>query len=560
MLSNMRSLIAPFIAAPPAGARIRTRLRVDSTDARVLRLLGDHLGGLASVDVAVRCQLGHHDDQRASRKRALTACSSSRWAGAITRTANDQWQRGYQNLLDTQVGLRRAVTAIRARLGVPVGAVQGRGRSRVRGYASQAERFEKRRRLQRLEARLGEVEARIAAGRVSVCRGGRQLAKLRHALDRDDVKLTETQWRERWQAERLFVTADGEADARWGNQTIRVHPDEGWLELRLPTPLAYLSNTPGRAATYRLSCKVAFFYRQAEWAAQASSGAVRYDLSFDPTNRRWYLAASWQQPKCTPPTLEVLRQQPSFVLDLNADHLAGWVLDPSGNPVGDPATIPVELAGLPATTRGGRLRAAVTQAVRAANAAGCHSIVIENLDFADVRHSGRERLGRGRRGKRFRRAIAGIPTRQFRDLLAGMAANAGLWVVAVDPAYTSRWGGQHWQAPLNVETNKLVIVSRHHAAAVVIGRRGGGFGARRRRGAPQPHQRMGAGELPARPGEQSRGCEGPGPPGGQRAAARPHLVVRPYKTRLAERAGSGDQVAQDRLVPPVSAHVAAERR
>jgi hypothetical protein len=71
---------------------------------------------------------------------------------------------------------------------------------------------------------------------VSVCRSGRRLAKLRHALDHDDVQLTKAEWRERWAAERLFLTADGEADMAWGNQTIRVHPDQRWLELRLPTP------------------------------------------------------------------------------------------------------------------------------------------------------------------------------------------------------------------------------------------------------------------------------------------------------------------------------------
>ena len=37
-----------------------------------------------------------------------------------------------------------------------------------------------------------------------------------------------------------------------GNETIRWHPDEGWLEIKLPAPLAHLANRPhGR---YRLSC------------------------------------------------------------------------------------------------------------------------------------------------------------------------------------------------------------------------------------------------------------------------------------------------------------------
>jgi hypothetical protein len=86
---------------------------------------------------------------------------------AITRTSGDQWERGYANLLDARVGLRRAIQRLQARLRVAVGQRQGR----VSGYATQAERFEKQRRLQHLQARLATVEERIAAGQVSVCRG-----------------------------------------------------------------------------------------------------------------------------------------------------------------------------------------------------------------------------------------------------------------------------------------------------------------------------------------------------------------------------------------------------
>ena len=284
----MRPVATPFVVPSPAGARIRTRLRPDPDDQQVLWAVGAWLGGLASQDLALRCRLGAGDDQRAERKRALTPAASSRWAGAITRTSNDQWERGRRNLLDARVGLSRACRTIRLRLAVPVGGRSGR----VRGYGSQAERFHKQGRLQRLEARLGRVEQRLAAGRVSVCRGGRRLAKLRHALDRDDVPLTEAEWRGRWQAARLFVTADGEGDKSWGNETIRIHPEAGWLELRLPTPLAHLANRPhGR---YRLTCPVTFGYRRDEWAAQAVSGAVRYDLWWDPARGRWYADGSWR--------------------------------------------------------------------------------------------------------------------------------------------------------------------------------------------------------------------------------------------------------------------------
>jgi hypothetical protein len=356
------------------------------------------------------------------------------------------------------------------------------------------------------------------AGRVSVCRGGRRLSKLRHSLD--DAELTELQWRDRYEAVRLFLTADGEADKQLGNETIRVHPDKGCLELRLPTPLVHLSNTPGRTATYRLSCSVAFTHRRDQWAAQAASGAVRYDLLFDASRGRWYVDASWRLKSRAVPSLEELRQDRTVAVDLNAEHLDCWVLDTSGNPVGTPYTIPLQLSGLEVMTRQARLRSAVTFIIRLGKAHGCRWIAIENLDFVEARRTGRETLGRGAHGKRFRRTVTAIPTRQFRDMLVGMAANADLWVVAVDPGWTSKWGRRYWYQPLQESTKQATVVTGHHAAAMVIGRRGLGFGARRRPGVTRLHQRMGKGELPVRPGSRAVGRKGPGPPGGQQAATR----------------------------------------
>jgi IS605 OrfB family transposase len=112
---------------------------------------------------------------------------------------------------------------------------------------------------------------------------------------------------------------------------------------------------------------------------------------------------------------------------------------------------------------------------------GAGAVVIEDLDFADARRQGRERAGhrpsQGRRGRAFRRQVAGIPTARFRDRLTQMAGNAGIAVIAVDPACTSRWGAQHWLAPMRQHHPEL---TGHHAAAIVIGRRGLGLRARRR--------------------------------------------------------------------------------
>lgn len=224
----------------------------------------------------------------------------------------------------------------------------------------------------------------------------------------------------------------------WGNQTIRWHPDERWLEVRLPAPLAHLANRPrGR---YRLSCEVTFPYRGDEVAAQASTGAIRYDITVDPATGRWYLDGSWKAAPGPVPALADLRGHPVVAVDVNAGHLAVAVVALDGTVTGTPVTVPLELAGLPATTRDGRLRGAISGLIATARRHGARAIVIEDLDFAEARAEGRERSGsrpaRGKRGRAFRRVVAGIPTGKLRDRLVQMTANAGLAVIVADPAYT----------------------------------------------------------------------------------------------------------------------------
>jgi IS605 OrfB family transposase len=550
---RLRPIAGPFVVAAPAGARVRTRLLVCGADGMVLEAVGEHLGSLAGRDLARRCGQGRLDRvgqavSRRVRKQALTAEATSRWAGAITRTSEDAWALAERNLMAEARSLRARCGRIRLRMAAPA----GWGTGKVRGYGSAVERWEKQRRLQMLQARLEAVQARLAKGRLPVCRGGRRLAKARHNLDA--VGITEGQWRRRWQAKRWFITADGEADKAWGNETIRWHPDEGWLEIKLPAPLAHLANRPhGR---YRLCCPVAFPYRGDEVAAQAASAPVRYDIIFDPDKGRWYLHASWKTSDAGPASLEELRNHRVLAVDVNPDHLAAWVLNPDGSPISLPRTLPLDLSDLPATTRDGRLRAAISGLVGIAEDNRCAAVVIEDLDFADARQQGREWHGRhpsrGRAGRRFRRLVAGMPTARFRGRMVQMAANAGLAVIAVDPAYTSKWGAQHWLAALKAQFSP--DATGHHAAAVVIGRRGLGQRARRRVRCdwtrPEDRQQR-ATNSAGRPAPATAGLAGQRTrkPGDRQAQGQPHPR---RKTPPAERASPGDQATQDRSGPPVT--------
>ena len=544
MTASLRPVAAPFVAAAPAGARVRARLRLSAEDAAVLRAVGGHLGSLAGRDLAARCAQGRLDAAgrarfRAVRKRALTAESSSRWAGAITRTSEDACRLAGQNLRAERASLTARIRRIQARLAVQASRTAGT----TRGYPTAAERHAKTVRVQTLQARLGRVQRQLDSGTVSVVRGGKALLRKRNNLAA--AGLTAAGWRREWESSRLFLTADGEKDKAWGNETIRVHPEEGWLEVKLPAPLARLANRPhGR---YRLSCPVGFSYRGGEVAAQAASGAVRYDISYDPARGRWYLDASWKVPPVPTASLDELRQYPAVAVDVNCGHLAAAVIAADGNILGAPATIPLDLAGLPAATRDGRLRAAISTLIATARAAGARAFVIEDLDFAQARAEGRERAAsrpsRGKRGRGFRRAVAGIPAGKLRDRLVQMAGNAGLPVIVVDPAYTSRWAAQHWLRPLREHHPQA---TGHHAAALVIGRRGLGHRARRRATGNRTAPAEAAQPAQARPRTTPAAPAAPRKPAPPRGPRQPPGA----KTSRPHRTTAGNQAAHDRSGPP----------
>ena len=124
-----------------------------------------------------------------------------------------------------------------------------------------------------------------------------------------------------------------------------------------------------------------------------------------------------------------------LAVDLNHGHLAAWIVLPDGNPSGPAVTVPLDLDGLPASQRDGRLRAAVSELIGIARQHGCTAIAAENLNFEHARAEGRESHGnrpsRGKRGRAFRRTVGGIPTGQFSDRIAQMCFNQGIAVIAV---------------------------------------------------------------------------------------------------------------------------------
>jgi hypothetical protein len=109
----------------------------------------------------------------------LIAESSSRWANAIIAGNDDQYRLSRDAQQRHLIGLRAAITTLEKRLAQPTGDTltgeERRARRKAKlpkGYPSQAERFQKQRRLQVLRAELGRVTADRDDRVVHVSRAG----------------------------------------------------------------------------------------------------------------------------------------------------------------------------------------------------------------------------------------------------------------------------------------------------------------------------------------------------------------------------------------------------
>jgi hypothetical protein len=145
-----------------------------------------------------------------------------------------------------------------------------------------AERFGKTRRLATLRQRLEVAERALAAGRPSITVGGKRLWRNRNHLEA--AEMSEQRWRDRWDASRLFLTADGESGKVGGNETIRVDTDG---RLCIKTPTALVAQLGPHVV---IDAPICFAHRGDEWAERvAARRAGRHHNCYEPPRGRGYL-------------------------------------------------------------------------------------------------------------------------------------------------------------------------------------------------------------------------------------------------------------------------------
>jgi IS605 OrfB family transposase len=366
----------------------------------------------------------------------------------------------------------------------------------AKGYYSKTERYMKKQRLGKLDARIIVLRKQLAEGNPSTVLGGRRLANTRHHLE--EAGLTLGDWQDKRLTARGWYGCSGSTNLLGGNQVFKIDL-LGTLSIELPMQIAREHGLPvkrsdSKGGILTLVSKVRFPYGGDELHARIQMReAVRFDL--DPVYKhgrlhKIYLRASWTREDPPVPTLETARACGMVGVDLNSGHLDAWRIDQSGNPVGRDRNIPMFTSGLSAGKRSANIRQAIKELLDYVIETNAGTLVIENLNFED--ETSREKHGHN---KKFRNLIAGFPTAQFAGLVVRMGARRGVTVVAVNPKYTSKHGGKAWARQLtddfkrNGKKNTPRLVTVHAGAAVAIARRGAGLGLVPKGGKPKPQQR-----------------------------------------------------------------------
>ena len=400
-------------------------------------------------------------------------------AGRSAASLKSEYLRGYgipaRMFNGVRVSLEGKIASVREQQKLRADGLEQRIRRAVRQIAAAADRgqsgqvHQKRRRLGGLKTRLAALEADIAADRVRLCFGSKELWRKQYHLGANGYGSHE-EWLDDWRSTRsgeFFVL--GSRDETAGCQLcVASVADDGTLtlKLRLPDCLA------GQHGKYLVIQGVRFAYgheqvlaaleSNAEYSAyrrEHGEGAARQtELGQAVCYRFKRDAKGWRVFVTTDlPSVPVATDGRRGVIgvDINADHLAVAETDASGNYV-NAWRAPLVTYGKSGHQAEALIGDAVARVVEYAIEAG-KPIVIERLDFRQKKAS---LEGESRR---YSRMLSSYSYGKIKAYFLSRGYRQGVEINQVNPAYSSVIG--------RVKFMERYGLTVHQAAALVLARR-----------------------------------------------------------------------------------------
>ena len=330
--------------------------------------------------------------------------------------------------------------------------------------------FGKKRRLQSLQAKAKDVDARLKSPVPGICFGSRKLFNQQFYLHQTDFGLGENghaAWRRAWRNSRshqFFVI--GSKDETAGNQSCKARllhaapttgiapPPTLTLLLKMP-PALVAQGAPG----FLTIDGVRFEHgqRQVEQAL-ASSTALSYRFHRDDhTASGWRIFVSTDTAQAK--LVSLPKEMGVIGVDFNADHLAVSRTDRFGNPVAF-WRFELPLKGKTSGQRTAILSEALDGVMALATAYSC-LVALEELDFSVKKKELRSL------GDKHVRMLSGLAYAAFKNLALAKASRLGIEIELINPAYTSVAGSVKYA----VRLGRTV----HQAASGVIARRAQGY-------------------------------------------------------------------------------------
>ena len=367
--------------------------------------------------------------------------------------------------LETRVSAKRKrIADIDKKLGVLL------RKGDVRPHGLRHSLHQHKRRLAILENR--RIAAKERIGDPRICFGSRRLFGAQHHLEEHRFD-NHADWVLAWQAARsaqFFV--EGAARSQAGNPFVRLTAREDgafYLELRLPETLGYLAEhetvPSGHVVRSIYFGGLRFAHGDAEIReALATSKPLSYRFLRD-QDGSWFVSVMLRQEFAEPSVMDF--SNGCLGVDLNSDHVALTLVDPTGNPLttlrdalGNPVmTRRIDLVtyGKTKAQRLDMIRKAAAEVAMLADQLGV-PVATEKLDFSRKRAELETSVGTKRA-----RMLSSFAYSTFAEALARVCVRRSVRLVLVNPAYTSIIG--------LVKFAPRYGSSVHAAAALAIARR-----------------------------------------------------------------------------------------